>query len=185
MTMFERLPLTDFLPMEFGQMSSPEDSRAKTLALLESKPALARGREADCGASAYVLLAKYDRNTQSLKMSQTCFLDLQNDQADGLQQSCETWPTSGIMLSGTIYQLPTLVPGTGGGEFGYLPTPTRTADSKGSPKGRYFGSGTCKSNLREVLRNGPDDPIYPHPSFVEMVMGFPISATELPPSETP
>lgn len=185
MTMLEHSQQDSYLPMEFGPMLSPEDSRAKTLALVASRPELAKEREADCGASAYVLLAKFDPNTQSLKMSQTCFLDPQSDQEDGSQQSCEVWPVSGIMLSGEIFQLPTLVPGTGGGEYGYLPTPTKTADSKGAPKNRYYGSATCRSNLREVLRNGPDDPVYPHPSFVELMMGFPISATELPRSETP
>jgi hypothetical protein len=78
-----------------------------------------------------------------------------------------------------------LGPGIGGTEFGYLPTPTKSADSKGSPKGRYFGSGTCFSNLREILRDGPDDPVYPNPEFVEEMMGFPMFHTELPPSETP
>ena len=181
----ENLPQNGLLPMELPLMLLPEDSRAKTLALLESRPALAKGREADCGASAFVLLAKFDPNTQSLKMSQTCFLDPPSGQGDGSQQSCETWPASGMMLSGIIYQLPTLEPGIGGGEYGYLPTPTKTADSKGAPKNRFYGSPTCRSNLREVLRNGPDDPVYPHPSFVERIMGFPICATELPPLETP
>jgi len=179
------LPQNDLLPMEYGQTLFQEDSRAKTLALLESKPELAKGREADYGANAYALLASYDRDTQSLKMSQTCFLDLVNAQGDGSQQSFETWPASGIMQNGMIYQLPTLEPGIGGGEYGFLPTPTKSADSKGAPKNRYYGSPTCRSNLREVLRNGPGDPTYPHPCFVEKVMGFPTFHTELPRSETP
>lgn len=184
MTMLEHSPQSDWLLTECAQISSAEDSRAKTLALLESVPALAKGREADYGVNALVLLAQYDPNTRSLRMSQTCFLDLLNNPEDGSPQSYETWPTSGMMRNGTIYQLPTLAPGIGGGEFGYLPTPTKSADSKGSPKGRYFGSGTCYSNLREVLRDGPDDPVYPNPVFVEEMMGFPTLWTELPLSET-
>jgi hypothetical protein len=88
-----------------------------------------------------------------------------------------------MMQSGSAYQRLTLAPGIGGTEFGWLPTPTKTADSKGAPKNRYFGSPTCRSNLREWLRDGPDDPIYPHPDFVERVMGYPIGWTELAPSE--
>jgi DNA (cytosine-5)-methyltransferase 1 len=75
-------------------------------------------------------------------------------------------------------------PGIGGAASGYLPTPKASADAKGSPRNRFFGSNTCRSNLREFLRDGPDDPIYPHPSFVERVMGFPIGHTDLNPSAT-
>jgi hypothetical protein len=184
MTTLEHSLQNDLLPMELPLTLSPVDSRAKTLALLESKPELGKARAADCGANACVLLAKYDPNTQFLRMSQTCFLDRQNSQAHGLQQSYETWPRSGIMLNGMIYLLPMLVPGTAGGEFGYLPTPTKS-DAKGAPKNRYFRSKASRGNLCENLRNGLDDPIYPHPDFVTQMMGFPTGWLELRPLETP
>lgn len=59
-----------------------------------------------------------------------------------------------------------------------MPTPT-TSDAKGSSKKRYKGSGNEKSNLCEVLRTSKDDGIYPHPEFVEALMGYPIGHTAL------
>jgi len=172
-----------FEETELPSMSLPEGSLAKIFPSLENELALQREREAAFGLSASDLLAIFDPSTQSLKTSQTSLLVHQNGQELGLAEFSETWPARGMMRNGQIYQLPTLAPGIGGAESGWLPTPTKSADSKGSPKGRYYGSGTCMSNLREVLRDGPDDPIFPHPNFVEELMGFPISHTELPPSE--
>lgn len=177
--MSQNLQQTFLNEMEYPLMSSREASRAKISALLESKSELMVS-EVDYGLNVLVLLATYDPISQSLKTSQI-YLPGQIQAAHGLAEYSETWPASGIMLSGIIYQLPILGPGIGGEESGYLPTPTKLSDSKGAPKNRYYGSGTCMSNLREVLRNGPDDPIYPHPSFVELVMGYPIGHTELAP----
>jgi hypothetical protein len=183
MTMLEHSPQIGLLPMELPSMSSPGDSRAKTLAFLESKQDSAKEREADCGVNAYDLLASYDPDTQSLRTSQTCFLGLPEGRGLGLAEYSQTWPSSGMMRNGTVYQLPMLVPGIDGTEFGYLPTPTKS-DAKGSPKNRYFRSPTSHGNLCEVLRDGPDDPIYPHPDFVTQMMGFPMGHTELPPLAT-
>ena len=180
----EHSPQSDLLPMELPLTSSRAGFRAKTSAYRESRLALAKAPEADCGASAYVLLANYDHNTHSLKMSQTSFLDQQNNQADGSQQFFGTWPASGMMSSGTIYQLATLVPGPKGREFGYLPTPLKNSGN-GAPYNRYFGSTHYRHNYAEGLRSGPGDPLYPQPDFAEQVMGFPIGWTELQASETP
>jgi len=65
-----------------------------------------------------------------------------------------------------------LVPATHGTEYGFLPTPLASCH-KGAPKDRYFGSDTYKSNLAEALRDSANDPIYPHPDFVQEMMGFP------------
>ena len=89
-----------------------------------------------------------------------------------------------MMRNGIAYQLPSLVPGMNGTERGWLPTVLKNA-GKGSPRDRYFGSPTYRSNYAEGLRNGPDDPLYPQPDFAEQVMGFPIGWTELPPLATP
>ena len=75
------------------------------------------------------------------------------------------------------------VPGTNGTEFEYLPTPTKS-DAKGSPRNRWNGNEKSHGNLCEVLRNGPDDPLYPHPDFVTQMMGFPTGWSELPQQET-
>ena len=182
----EPSPQSDLLPMELEKStSSAAGFRAKMSALPEEKLALLMEREAASIQKSFDLLTKYDPNSSSWRTSQTCFLALANNQEDGLGQFSETWPRSGMMRNGIAYQLPTLGPGIVGTEYGFLPTPTKSADSKGSPKGRYFGSGTCFSNLREVLRNGPDDPVFPNPLLVEEMMGFPKSHTELQPSEMP
>lgn len=158
-------------------MSSAEVSPAKTFPLPgPSWDLMAKGR--DYGRKSLDYLANYDPTTSSWRTSQTCLVS-------GLAEFSETWPRSGTMRNGTAYRRLTLAPGIGGTEFGWLPTPTKTADAKGAPKNRFFGSPTCRSNLREWLRDGPDDPIFPHPSFVERVMGFPIGWTELEASATP
>jgi hypothetical protein len=174
----ERLQQNDLLPMEFPSMLSPEDSRARTLALLENKPGLAKAPEADYGVSACALLASYDHNTQSLKTFQTCFLDHQNNLVHGLAEYSLTWPASGMMQNGMIYQLPTLEPGTGGAEFGYLPTVIKSTAS-GSASNRWFNSPKYKNNLHEYLRDGPGDPKHVRPDFCEKLMNFPIGHTEL------
>ena len=51
----------------------------------------------------------------------------------------ETWPTSGSMLNGMAYVLPTSEPATDGGEFSYLPTPN-THNWKESGNCRDFGA---------------------------------------------
>jgi hypothetical protein len=40
-----------------------------------------------------------------------------------------------------------------------LPTPNASADTKGCPRNRYWGSKTYRGHLREYLRSGQDDPI--------------------------
>ena len=161
---------------ELPSMSSAAAFRVMTLAPQERELAL-MVRDQDYGLNTLDLLARYDRASSSWRTSQASLVQ-------GLDEFSETYPNWGMMRNGTIYRLPMLGPGIDGQEFGFLPTPTRSADSKGSPRGRYFGSGTCYRNLREVLRDGPDDPIYPNPEFVEGMMGFPPLWTDLKPSET-
>ena len=103
-------------------MSSQAGSHAKTSPRREraqALPALAR----DYGARTPELLAKYDRATSSWRTSQLCL--------DGeLSEFSETWPRSGMTVSGTAYQLAPLVPHTGATGYGSLPThsiPTPTA----------------------------------------------------------
>lgn len=56
---------------------------------------------------------------------------------------------------------------------GLLPTLNASADAKGSPKNRFCGSETERSNLRERLRTSMEDGIYIHPRFATWMMGFP------------
>jgi len=169
---------------EFPLMSSPADFPAKISRLAALSKGLERALEAGYGLSALDLLAKYDPVTHSLRTSQTCLVAQVNNQADGLAEFSATWPKRGMMRNGQIYQLPTLGPGIGGAESGYLPTPTKS-NAKGAAKSRYFRSEQSRGNLHEDLRDGPEDPIYPHPDFVELMMGFPIGWGELKRVGTP
>ncbi|MDD3181210.1 MAG: hypothetical protein PHD48_00150 [Alphaproteobacteria bacterium] len=65
-----------------------------------------------------------------------------------------------------------------------LPTPS-TSDAKGSSAKRFRGSPESHGNLREVLRDGPTDGQYPHPAFVEWMMGYPIGHSVCAPSAMP
>ncbi len=100
----------------------------------------------------------------------------------------ETWPRSGTMSNGNAYRrapwaLPTAVNGSGFSQpKEWYPTPI-VSDAKGASTERFKGSPKCRGNLREVLRNGPMDGLYPHPRFVEWLMGFPTGFTSLPVSE--
>jgi hypothetical protein len=175
----------DLLPMGFPSTPFAAASLAKTSASPAERMASASAQEADYMGKSLDWLTSWDQKSSSWRTSQTCLVALLSNEADGLAEFSQTWPRSGMMLNGTAYQLHTLEPGIGGTESGYLPTPTKSADSKGSPRGRFFGSGTCYSSLREVLRDGPDDPIYPNPKLVEEMMGFPMFHTDLQHSEMP
>ena len=97
----------------------------------------------------------------------------------------ETWPRSGMMSNGNAYRRrPWALPTNGNGSGSsrpkeWYPTPI-VSDSKGASTERFKGSPKCRGNLREVLRNGPTDGLYPHPRFVEWLMGFPTGFTVLP-----
>lgn len=178
MTMSENLQPKLFGETELPQMSSQADSRARILALRETSLEYQKRQEADSGLNVLDLLASYDPNTQSLRTSQTCFLAQAKNEGDGLAEYSAIWPQSGMMRSGMLYQLPSLERGIDGVEFGFLPT-VKKSEAKGAPRHRYFNSPTYRRNLNEALRNGREDPIYPHPDFCENLMGFPTGWTEL------
>lgn len=154
-----------------------EDSLAKTSASLE-RVQDSQEPEVVSGTSTSGSLKKRSRSTQSSRTSQPFALE------DWTRCSGASL-RSGMTRNGTVFPLPTLGPGTRGTASGFLPTPTASADAKGAPKDRYWGSRTYRGLLREALRSGPDDPIYPHPTFVEKMMGFPIGHTDLSNSGTP
>ena len=119
------LPQSDLLPMELPLTLSAAVSPAKTLAQPEKGQGFpVNGR--DYGVKSPVLLANYDPDTSSWRTSQHCLVE-------GLEQFSETWPRSGMMRSGTAYQLPTLAHLTDATGFGLslthkpthsVPTPT-------------------------------------------------------------
>lgn len=134
--------------------------------------------EADYSLKSPVLLANFDPDSSSWRTSARCFVE-------GWMPFSEPWPRSGMMQSGTVYQLPTLASLTDATGFGLLPTLGKN-EPKGAGRMRFRGSTEFRgAKMSEGLRTGPDDPIYLHPAFAEEVMGFPIGWTELPPLETP
>ena len=113
-----------------------EDSRDPARISASQEKALElKDRAQDYGQSSPVLLAKYDRATQSWRTSQLCL--------DGdLAQFSETWPRSGMTRNGTAYQLPTLVPLTAETESGSWPTP-RSCTAMGA----NFTENTAKAKF--------------------------------------
>lgn len=99
------------LPLTQSVAASP----AKTLAMLESALAL-KVKGLVCGENTGDLLARYDQGSSSWRTSQACLVS-------GWEPFSETFPRSGMMLSGTVYQPPPSAPLTGGTGSGLLPTP--------------------------------------------------------------
>jgi hypothetical protein len=89
-----------------------------------------------------------------------------------------------MMLSGTAYPLPTLVPDNFGIEFGLWPTPNATAFKGGRQSPRHGVSNPERNNWQDwcslVLGQR-----YPVPETAEQVMGFPVGFTETSNSVTP
>lgn len=120
MTTLEQSQQTDWLQTELELMSSRGDSPAKTSQPLEDRQAL-KVSAVDCGQSAPVFLGRFDPGTLSLKTSQTCLTETGEI---GLSEYSGTFPRSGMMRNGTVYQLPRLAPTITEIGSGLLPTPT-------------------------------------------------------------
>ena len=104
MTTYDQSQQSDLFQTELESMSSPEASHAKTSQLVERKQAL-RESAVDYGQSAPDFLGSFDLDTPSLKTLQTCLLETGEI---GLSEFSGTFPRSGMMRSGTVYQLPNL-----------------------------------------------------------------------------
>jgi hypothetical protein len=156
--------------------ASVADSRAKILAKQETAPELTESA-ADYGPNSPVSLANYDRDTSSWRTSQ---LSLEG----GFTEFSETWPRSGLMRSGTVFQLLTLVPDNFGIEFGLWPTPNATAFKGGRTSPRRGVASPERNNWQDwcSLALGQR---YPVPETAEQVMGFPTGYTAIEPSATP
>jgi hypothetical protein len=101
-------------------MSSAAGSPVRISHSLESELA-SKVRDLVSGQSTGELLASYDRASSSWRTSQACLLS-------GWEPFSETWPRSGMMLSGTAYRLPPSAPLTVEIASGSLPTPTAKAN---------------------------------------------------------
>ncbi len=148
---------------------SVEDSPAKTSASQGEEKAL-KESGADSGLSSTGSSRKSGRATRSSKTSQPFAIEDWTKCSGGSLRS-------GMMRNGIVYPLPPLVPLTKGTASGLWPTPTASDCRGGATNGR-------DSELKHYLKRRYGG-VYPHPTFVEGLMGFPIGWTDLSNSETP
>ena len=156
----------DSMQMGFDQTLFAEDSPARTSQLQETKKAYMR-KEADYGQSALVCLGRFDLNTQSLKTSQRCLVATEGD---GFSEFYLTFPRSGIMQNGIVYQLQTLDSLTKETESGLLPTPTKHNSKDGAYPSEY------KRNTPSLATHAGGKI---NPEWSEWLMGFPHKHTDL------
>ena len=150
-----------------------EDFRVKTSALPESVKVL-KANALDCGVKCTELYGRLDLNTSSLKIRQLSLFPV-------LNKSYATFPKSGIMRNGNVYQTTLLDTHTKGKDFILLPTPTKS-DYKATfatmdALTRYLNSGH-QIRISDILAQKgflKSQRI----ALLEMMMGFPIGHTEL------
>ena len=147
--------------------------------------ALARPTNAICGPQQGTALASFDRPTSSWKMYQGCLLPDMND------ESSLTWPKSGTIVNGTLFQRPSLVPPTFGNESGYWPTPRVfmshfvSLEKVGRSLDRAFGAANLEDRVAVILiEQGVSlSGLYLNPIWIEWIMGYSNSWTALQPVE--
>lgn len=130
--------------------------------------------EADYFLRSCDLSKKYDLNSYSSKMS--------------VQLGQEVWirlsknlPKNGMTVDGQCYELRMWEPYIEEKGFIFLPT-IGANEYKGAGKKRYRGSKDFRgAKMSEGLRTSENDPIYTHPNFAEVVMGYPLGWSELTP----
>lgn len=156
---------------------SAEVSPAKT-SQRQAKERASMEREAGYGASSRVLLAKYDRDTRLWKTLQCSFL---GDSGECL----ETFPKSGIMRGGLLWELTMLEPRTGESVSGYWRIPTPLASDGKNYKVRHLRNSKFGARIRSVpywiLKNYN---MRCTPKMTEWLMGYPISWTDSAPLAT-
>ena len=186
MTMSAPLTQRGLRQMELvGLKSSPEGSRAKTSVSQGDWQEWGKELVADCGPRSSVLLANYDHASSSWRTSQTCLVALLNGQEGGLAEFSETWPSAGMMRNGKVYQLEPWGRPMSATGCGYWPTPAKSGASprkSGTWTGRYFikpNGKKSQTRLEDVLGGRPN------PTFLEWLMGFPISWTDVHHLEMP
>jgi hypothetical protein len=194
MKMLEPSQQTFFDGMELPLMSSRAASRAKTLASLENSAAWGKAPDPASGPRLSDLLASYDRATSSWRTSQHCLLAQAKNEADGLAEFSETWPSAGMMRNGKTYQRqPWALPIAESASGSWL-TPRASDTGKGENQATFlrrmgdrtakcFGSLAAQVNAQVTSAGGQAGPL--NPTWVEWLMGFPTGWTDLQPSETP
>lgn len=158
-----------------------EASPAKT-SRQQAKERVLTEREADYGASSPVLLAKYDRDTRSWKTRQCSLFE-------GLGECLGTFPKSGIMRGGVLWELTMLERPTDASESGFwrIPTPLASDGSKQQANSKVRHLRKAKFGVRVhsvsywILKNYN---MRCTPTMTEWLMGYPISWTDSAPLAT-
>jgi hypothetical protein len=182
MTEFSRLsqsgmtfvPLTENLGEEL-LMSYLEDFHAKICHQREKAQDLT-DQDQDSGEKWRGWLARFDPDSYSWKTAQ-CSLITDSE------ESLEIYPTSGLMRDGLLWEQTRLALNTTETEYGLLPTPTaRDFNGHTITKKRPKGFNKVLPNVfkLEFQLHGQ---CYPHPTFSEEVMLWPIGWTDLKPLE--
>lgn len=129
-----------------------------------------------CGLRPLASLAKSDQNGAYLKMSRPSLGLI-------LDKLSQTFPKSGIMYGGVVYQLPQLERLTKGKGSGLWLTPITTDYNgatehviEGVKKGKFHLTLARKVNLIENTITGKLNPVW-----VEWLMGWPMGVTKLKP----
>ena len=114
-----------------------EDSHVKTCRSQGKRKELPKAKDRAYTPKCSALLASVCHDTQSLKTSQVCLLE---NQEDGLLSFSMTWPRSGMMRNGIVSQLQNLArPITEIGS-GLLPTPNARDYKDVSLKGSTYSA---------------------------------------------
>ena len=175
MTTFETSQQSDLFPMELKSMSSQADFPAKTSQSQETKQEYRTERAAAYGQSAPVLLGNFDPDMPSLKTSQTCLME--NGEL-GLSEFSGTFPRSGMMRNGTVYQLPNLARTITEIGFGLSATQEkfywRTPDTGagGTPKALLEGKTHRQSGSAIQIRLADQVKMWPTPSTRDYKGGY-------------
>ena len=133
-----------------------------------------------CGLIPTESLAKYDHGTHCWKTPQIYLFTNTLDEFSG------TWPKSGMIVNGILYQRDMLEPFIEGRGYGFLPTPTALEyKDKGTvkllsrlDKGGRLARRLSSIGLKKQLLTA-DEVVFVNPLFVEQMMGWPPQWTDL------
>lgn len=134
--------------------SSVEDSRARTY-LAQERARESTEREADCGLNLQESLARYDPATHLWRTRQCSLFG-------GLGECLETFPKSGMMRDGVLWERTTAEPRTGERECGYWRTPdTGVGKEISESKARDYANKTPRPSGHQIQIRLCDQVKYP------------------------
>ena len=141
------------------------DSLAKTSQQPAKAEALSMVTGLVFGGQCTDLLITYSQELQCWKTCKPCC-----GKTEACTLSCKTWPQSGMMQNGALYQQDNLVHPTCEKESLLLPTPT-TSEHKYRLKGNSQASKCLEALARTGQLSGQKGRL--NPEFVTWLMGFP------------